>query len=68
MGILALGADERVSSVQFTDEALSVMLKDGRTITVPLVWVPHTAPRNGYPALQLENCRRWLRNSLARSR
>ncbi len=40
MGILALGADERVSSVAFTDEALSVSLKDGRTITVPLAWYP----------------------------
>ncbi|HKW74551.1 MAG TPA: DUF2442 domain-containing protein [Terriglobales bacterium] len=47
MGILALGADERVSSVEITDEALSVMLKDGRTITVPLAWYPtllHASP------------------------
>ena len=36
MGILALGADERVAEVSFTDSALSVSLKDGRTITVPL--------------------------------
>lgn len=40
MGILALTADERVSSVSFTDETLSVGLMDGRTITVPLVWYP----------------------------
>lgn len=40
MGILALGADERVAEVSFTDEALSVGLKDGRTITVPLAWYP----------------------------
>ena len=40
MGILALAADERVSSVSFTDESLSVGLMDGRTITVPLVWYP----------------------------
>ena len=40
MGILALGADERVAEVAFTDEALSVSLKDGRTITVPLTWYP----------------------------
>jgi hypothetical protein len=40
MGILALTADERVSSVSFTDESLSVALMDGRTITVPLVWYP----------------------------
>lgn len=40
MGILALTADERVASVSFTDESLSVGLMDGRTITVPLVWYP----------------------------
>ena len=40
MGILALTADERVSSVSFTDDSLSVGLMDGRTITVPLVWYP----------------------------
>jgi hypothetical protein len=40
MGILALGADERVTEVSFTDSALSVALKDGRTITVPLTWYP----------------------------
>jgi hypothetical protein len=40
MGILALGADERVAEVAFTDEALSVTLKDGRTIIVPLTWYP----------------------------
>jgi hypothetical protein len=37
---LALAADERVSSVSFTNESLSVALMDGRTITVPLVWYP----------------------------
>ena len=40
MGILALAADERVAGVEFTPDALSVSLKDGRTITVPLVWFP----------------------------
>jgi hypothetical protein len=40
VGILALGADERVSEVLFTDEELSVTMKDGRTITVPLAWYP----------------------------
>src|SRR5215216_3601257 len=40
MGILALAADERVASVEFTDDALSVALMDGRVITVPLVWYP----------------------------
>jgi hypothetical protein len=40
MGILALAADERVGNVRFTDDALSVDLRDGRTITVPLTWYP----------------------------
>lgn len=37
---MALGADERVTEVSFTDSALSVSLKDERTITVPLTWYP----------------------------
>ncbi len=40
MGILALAADERVAGVEFTQDALSVTLMDGRTISVPLVWFP----------------------------
>lgn len=40
MGILALAADERVKDVHFTEEAMSVDLLDGRTITVPLAWYP----------------------------
>jgi hypothetical protein len=47
MGILALGADERVAEVSFTDSSLSVSLKDGRTIPVPLTWYPrllHATP------------------------
>jgi hypothetical protein len=32
--------DERVLDVQFTDDAISVSLRDGRVITVPLVWYP----------------------------
>jgi hypothetical protein len=35
-----LKADERVASVEFADEAMSVTLMDGRTITVPLYWYP----------------------------
>ena len=40
MGILALAADERVATVEFTEDALSVSLMDGRAITVPLAWYP----------------------------
>lgn len=47
MGILALAADERVANVRFTKDALSVSLRDGRTISVPLAWYPrlfHATP------------------------
>jgi hypothetical protein len=40
MGILALAADERVTDVKFSKDTLSVALRDGRTITVPLAWYP----------------------------
>ena len=40
MGILALKADERVARVSINDDSLSVSLKDGRTISVPLAWYP----------------------------
>jgi hypothetical protein len=40
MGISAPAADERVADVKSTRETLSVALKDGRTITVPLTCYP----------------------------
>jgi hypothetical protein len=41
MGTLRLKADERVAKVRFTgDDKLTVDLKDGRTISVPLTWYP----------------------------
>jgi Protein of unknown function (DUF2442) len=40
MGILAIAADERVADVSFTEDSLSLRLKDGRTISVPLTWYP----------------------------
>ena len=40
MGTLALAADERVSEVELTEDALIVSLMDGRTISVPLAWYP----------------------------
>jgi hypothetical protein len=33
-------ADERVLDVAFSDDSLSVSLRDGRVISVPLVWYP----------------------------
>lgn len=47
VGILALGADERVSQVRINGRALTVALKDGRVISVPLIWYPrlfHASP------------------------
>lgn len=38
MSFSAGAADERVQDVAFSDDALSVSLRDGRVITVPLVW------------------------------
>ena len=40
MGILALRADQRVVDVRFSKDLLSVDLRDGRMITVPLAWYP----------------------------
>ncbi len=40
MGILALGADERVRDVRVSEDTLTVDLMDGRTISVPLLWYP----------------------------
>jgi Protein of unknown function (DUF2442) len=40
MGILAQAADERVADVRFTKDTLSVAMRDGRTISVPLAWYP----------------------------
>ena len=40
MGILALKADERVSSVKISADVLTVDLMDGRSISVPLTWYP----------------------------
>src|ERR1700724_3899383 len=40
MTFSASAADERVLDVQFTEDTLSVSLRDGRVITVPLVWYP----------------------------
>jgi hypothetical protein len=40
MGILDLRADERVANVAFSPDSLSVSLKDGRSISVPLTWYP----------------------------
>jgi hypothetical protein len=40
VGTLALNADERVESVDFSENFLIVSLKDGRRISVPIEWYP----------------------------
>ncbi len=40
MSSSAITADERVLDVTVSDDALSVSLRDGRVISVPLVWYP----------------------------
>jgi len=40
MNFSAPSADERVLDVQFTEDSLSVNLRDGRVISVPLAWYP----------------------------
>ncbi len=40
MGTSELAADERVASVEMTENQLTVRLRDGRTISVPLTWYP----------------------------
>ena len=47
MTTLECKAGERVRDVRVTDDAISVDLFDGRTITVPLAWFPrllHATP------------------------
>lgn len=39
----AVNADERVASVEFTEDCLVVGLMDGRRISVPLEWYPRLA-------------------------
>jgi len=40
MSFSAAAADERVLDVTLSDDALSVSLRDGRIISVPLAWYP----------------------------
>jgi uncharacterized protein DUF2442 len=46
MNFSAIAADERVLDVAFSDDALSVSLRDGRVISVPLVWYPRLLNAN----------------------
>jgi hypothetical protein len=65
---MALGADERVVEVSFTDSSLSVALKDGRTITVPLTWYPTLLDATPKQRMNWKIAGGGLRHSLARPR
>ena len=56
MGTLALNADERVASVDFSDDFLIVGLMDGRQISVPLEWYPRLAGASLAALLNWEVC------------
>ncbi len=56
MGTLALKADERVGSVEFSDDSLIVGLMDGRQISVPLKWYPRLAGASHKALLNWEIC------------
>lgn len=56
MGTLALNADERVESVEFTEEFLIVGLKDGRRISVPMEWYPRLAQASKEQLANWELC------------
>jgi hypothetical protein len=57
--------DERVLGAGVGDDALSVLLRDGRVISVPLAWYPRLLNATPTQRKQLENCRRRIRHSLA---
>jgi len=56
MGTLALKADERVASVKITEKFLVVDLRDGRQISVPLLWYPRLAGASSAALLNWEVC------------
>ena len=56
MGTLALNADERVASVQFSEDFLIVGLKDGRRISVPIEWYPRLVAASGEQRLNWQVC------------
>ena len=56
MGTLALNADERVASVDFSDDFLIVGLMDGRQISVPLKWYPRLSGASSDARSKWEIC------------
>jgi hypothetical protein len=56
MGTLAAEVDERVDTVEFSNDALVVGLKDGRRISVPLRWYPRLAEASADARSNWEIC------------
>ena len=56
MSILAVNADERVASVEFSDDFLTVGLMDGRQISVPLEWYPRLVSASSKELLNWKIC------------
>jgi hypothetical protein len=51
-----LRSGEQVRGVGFTDDAMSVDLMDGRTITVPLAWYPRLLHASSQERTNWEVC------------
>lgn len=56
MAISAVEIDERVADVRVTDAALEVTLRDGRTISAPLIWFPRLAAASAAERANWEPC------------
>ena len=66
MTTLEYRAGERVRDVRVTDDAISVDLFDGRTISVPLVWYPRLLHATSEQRASWRICRSGIRDTLAR--
>ena len=56
MGTLALNADERVESVDFSENFLIVGLKDGRRISAAVEWYPRLVRASASERANWEIC------------
>jgi hypothetical protein len=56
MGILAKRVDERITDVDVSEKPLTVYLKDGRIIAVPLDWYPRLKKANEIARPHWEIC------------
>lgn len=56
MSILAHKIDERIDNVEIKDNLLTVYLKDGRMVSVPLNWYPRLLHANSKARNHWEIC------------